>query len=362
MQTDEDVGKVAAAVPIIISRALEMFIESLIKETSKTTIAKNAKTLSTAHIKQTIHSNKQYDFLRDLVANVPDHNSEDIVGNANGNSTGDTTQGNGDIPQKRKRGRPPKAKETAQVVGRKPGQSSKASPETSDDDDQEEEEDEEDETESEDEVKPSKLSAVSSNHTTRSLQNLSTSSLSYKANENKPGFGTLAGNSTEPQNYPTHLPPGYSVPAPASLAMQQQQLHLHQQMMMAQQQHQLTTGSLSTSSSSSTFSHPYLPPTHLTTPNPSSSTNIYPPGGLGGYPIPPQLQYNPYYPNAVPMMPLAHQHQPLPGMSGFQGMTHPMPAGLHPTPAPQAQVQPINLSTSSQQGSCPRNEADDYDS
>ncbi|OWF52317.1 dr1-associated corepressor-like [Mizuhopecten yessoensis] len=77
MQTDEDVGKVAAAVPVIISRALELFIESLIRKTSETTQSKNAKTLTATHIKQTIHSERKFDFLRDLVVTVPDHQAED---------------------------------------------------------------------------------------------------------------------------------------------------------------------------------------------------------------------------------------------------------------------------------------------
>ncbi|XP_033733886.1 dr1-associated corepressor-like [Pecten maximus] len=77
MQTDEDVGKVAAAVPVIISRALELFIESLIRKTSETTQSRNAKTLTATHIKQTIHSERKFDFLRDLVAAVPDHQVEE---------------------------------------------------------------------------------------------------------------------------------------------------------------------------------------------------------------------------------------------------------------------------------------------
>ncbi|XP_048737123.1 dr1-associated corepressor-like isoform X2 [Ostrea edulis] len=77
MQTDEDVGKVAAAVPVLISRALEKFIETLIMKTSETTKIRNAKTLTTSHIKQTIYQEKKFDFLKDLVANVPDHQAED---------------------------------------------------------------------------------------------------------------------------------------------------------------------------------------------------------------------------------------------------------------------------------------------
>ncbi|KAK6180754.1 hypothetical protein SNE40_008748 [Patella caerulea] len=77
MQTDEDVGKVAAAVPVIISRSLEMFIQSLILKAGETTMSRNAKTLTTSHIKQTIESEKKFDFLRDLVANIPDHQPEE---------------------------------------------------------------------------------------------------------------------------------------------------------------------------------------------------------------------------------------------------------------------------------------------
>lgn len=76
MQTDEEVGKVAAAVPVIIyilfnnkknfhiiqsiillvslticiPRALELFVESLLTKAVQITSAKNAKTLSPAHL------------------------------------------------------------------------------------------------------------------------------------------------------------------------------------------------------------------------------------------------------------------------------------------------------------------------
>lgn len=72
MQTDEDVGKVAAAVPVIISKALEMFVQSLVERASEYTRARNAKTMTTSHLKRCITSENQFDFLKDLVANVPD--------------------------------------------------------------------------------------------------------------------------------------------------------------------------------------------------------------------------------------------------------------------------------------------------
>uniref|UniRef100_A0A3B4A1Q5 Dr1-associated corepressor n=1 Tax=Periophthalmus magnuspinnatus TaxID=409849 RepID=A0A3B4A1Q5_9GOBI len=64
MQTDEEIGKVAAAVPVIISRALELFLESLLTKACHVTQ------------KQCIELEQQFDFLKDLVATVPDMQGE----------------------------------------------------------------------------------------------------------------------------------------------------------------------------------------------------------------------------------------------------------------------------------------------
>ncbi|XP_063002133.1 dr1-associated corepressor [Elgaria multicarinata webbii] len=76
MQTDEEIGKVAAAVPVIISRALELFLESLLKKACHVTQSRNAKTMTTSHLKQCIELEQQFDFLKDLVASVPDMQGE----------------------------------------------------------------------------------------------------------------------------------------------------------------------------------------------------------------------------------------------------------------------------------------------
>lgn len=81
MQKDEEVGKVAAAVPVIISRSLELFVESLIKKASEITQGRNAKTLTTTHLKQCILGENQFDFLKDLVASVPDVQGDDDSSN-----------------------------------------------------------------------------------------------------------------------------------------------------------------------------------------------------------------------------------------------------------------------------------------
>lgn len=72
MQTDEEVGKVAQAVPIIISRTLELFVESLLTKAMQVTTSRNAKTLSPSHVKQCILAEARFDFLKDLVKNIPD--------------------------------------------------------------------------------------------------------------------------------------------------------------------------------------------------------------------------------------------------------------------------------------------------
>lgn len=72
MQTDEEVGKVAQAVPIIISRTLELFVESLLSKAMQVTLMRNARTLSPSHVKQCILAESRFDFLRDLVKNIPD--------------------------------------------------------------------------------------------------------------------------------------------------------------------------------------------------------------------------------------------------------------------------------------------------
>ncbi|XP_031356430.1 dr1-associated corepressor [Photinus pyralis] len=77
MQTDEEVGKVAQAVPVIISRTLELFVESLLTKSMQITQARNAKTLTPSHMKQCILSESRFDFLKDLVKNVPDPSAQE---------------------------------------------------------------------------------------------------------------------------------------------------------------------------------------------------------------------------------------------------------------------------------------------
>ncbi|CAB4064590.1 DRAP1 [Lepeophtheirus salmonis] len=72
MQSDEDVGKVAAAVPVIISRALELFVETLLKKVNDVAQDRGARTLTPSHIKRCIHSETRFHFLKELVSSVPE--------------------------------------------------------------------------------------------------------------------------------------------------------------------------------------------------------------------------------------------------------------------------------------------------
>ncbi|KAI8047391.1 histone-fold-containing protein [Gilbertella persicaria] len=72
MQLDEDVGKVAQATPILISKALELFMQSLIDQACQESRERSAKRLTVAHLKKTIETVDKFDFLKDIVSSIPD--------------------------------------------------------------------------------------------------------------------------------------------------------------------------------------------------------------------------------------------------------------------------------------------------
>ena len=57
-KSDEEIGKVAAAVPVLISRAIEMFMTRLLQDAEKQILQRNARTLTPQHIKQAINSHQ----------------------------------------------------------------------------------------------------------------------------------------------------------------------------------------------------------------------------------------------------------------------------------------------------------------
>lgn len=72
MQADEDVGKVAQVTPIAVSKALELFMISLVTKAAKEAKERNSKRVTASHLKQAVVKDEVLDFLADIIAKVPD--------------------------------------------------------------------------------------------------------------------------------------------------------------------------------------------------------------------------------------------------------------------------------------------------
>ncbi|KAJ6482099.1 histone-fold-containing protein [Mycena polygramma] len=98
MQKDEEVGKVAQATPVVISKALELFLGLIIDEASKVTLERGSKKVEAYHLKHAVDTTEMLDFLKEIVEAVPDP------------SNGGTIDLEGENAEKKKRG---KGKRTA---------------------------------------------------------------------------------------------------------------------------------------------------------------------------------------------------------------------------------------------------------
>ncbi|KAG4303242.1 hypothetical protein PCK1_000580, partial [Pneumocystis canis] len=63
----EEVGKVAQITPLIVSRALELFMQSIVDATIQQARAKQAKRVTISHMKSAVQSTDQFDFLIDII-------------------------------------------------------------------------------------------------------------------------------------------------------------------------------------------------------------------------------------------------------------------------------------------------------
>ncbi|KAF2497604.1 histone-fold-containing protein [Lophium mytilinum] len=84
MQADDDVGKVAQVTPVVVSKALELFMISLVTKAAVEAKARSSKRVTSAHLKQAVTNDEQFDFLTDIVSKVADapaaaEKSEDTV-------------------------------------------------------------------------------------------------------------------------------------------------------------------------------------------------------------------------------------------------------------------------------------------
>jgi hypothetical protein len=78
MQTDEEVGKIALATPILMSKAVELFVIDLVKKVGEVTEKRNSNLVTPFHLKLCIQQVKEFDFLSDLVANISELDSQNI--------------------------------------------------------------------------------------------------------------------------------------------------------------------------------------------------------------------------------------------------------------------------------------------
>ncbi|GAA5899293.1 uncharacterized protein JCM6883_005173 [Sporobolomyces salmoneus] len=72
IQTDEDVGKVAQATPIVVSKALELFLASLVEASVKDAESRGSQKLTAYGLKRAINATSTLDFCADIVEGIPD--------------------------------------------------------------------------------------------------------------------------------------------------------------------------------------------------------------------------------------------------------------------------------------------------
>lgn len=71
MQSDEDIGKVAQATPIVVGRALEIFMTNLLQVSIKQAKQNGVKRINASHIRSAVENTEQFDFLMDAVEKYP---------------------------------------------------------------------------------------------------------------------------------------------------------------------------------------------------------------------------------------------------------------------------------------------------
>jgi hypothetical protein len=71
MQSDDEIGKVAQATPIIVGRALEIFMANLVEASIVEAKRQGVKRISASHIRSAVENSEQFDFLVEAVSKYP---------------------------------------------------------------------------------------------------------------------------------------------------------------------------------------------------------------------------------------------------------------------------------------------------
>ncbi|TGZ85692.1 histone-fold-containing protein [Ascodesmis nigricans] len=108
MQADEDVGKVAQVTPVVVSKALELFMVSLCDKASAQARSRNSKRITAAHLKAAIINEDQFDFLADIIEKIPDAPAAAENGNGSDEACEDEEEGGRKKRTRKPRTRKPK--------------------------------------------------------------------------------------------------------------------------------------------------------------------------------------------------------------------------------------------------------------
>lgn len=68
MQLDEDIGKVAQATPVVVGRALEIFMANLVEAAIIEAKKAGVRRVAATHIRTAVDNTEQFDFLVDVVS------------------------------------------------------------------------------------------------------------------------------------------------------------------------------------------------------------------------------------------------------------------------------------------------------
>jgi hypothetical protein len=93
MQSDDDIGKVAQATPVVVAKALELFMIALVDESCHQARLRNSKRVSPAHLKQAVLAQEHFDFLQVVMEKYPDPVAEEPAGSGDERETGRKKRG-----------------------------------------------------------------------------------------------------------------------------------------------------------------------------------------------------------------------------------------------------------------------------
>ncbi|WPT11863.1 Dr1-associated corepressor [Picochlorum sp. SENEW3] len=104
MQSNDDVGKVAAASTHVVAYAVEEFLDELVRGAVAVSVEHgNGKILSPSHIKAHVGREATLDFCQDIVAKAPDVGDDAATGKKKSRRRGDAEDNNGTTTQKKKK-------------------------------------------------------------------------------------------------------------------------------------------------------------------------------------------------------------------------------------------------------------------